>query len=673
MSCNVTALPTAEPMAFPIIDAVGADQRDDGPAIASLAAGQRLALVLPSGGRLARALVACYQRGIVAVPVNPRLTAEEIRYVIDHSLAHAVLDADGLRRLDQDAEPSPAEDRYIVYTSGSTGFPKGVVLTRAAVESNARAVAALHGFTAGHAHATCLPLYHCNALMMSLLGSLLTGGTLVLGDAGDPAAYFAAIARHRAETASMVPALLHRLVEAAPPWPAGLRYVITAAAPLSRDLASRFHALYGPRLRQGYGLSEAVNFSCVTPLLDDAAFRRQYLEQWPPIGEPLPGTELRFVDGEVQVRGPNLLREYWRNPEATLAALAEDGWLRTGDLGTWRDGFVVLSGRRKEVINRGGESHYPVAVEEAWTRAGLPGRFTAVAVADDRLADEIGLWTEHPDPDAVCALMGDGPYRPAAVQCAPLEVTATGKPQRGRMGRQLISWTEGGDGYRRALAAAAASARRLLQLNRVAETPAAVDALVLLRRLAGEGEAAVETAPAGPLAALEALWPALAAGDPAAAENLARSVDAAIADPSEPLLAPYREMLERFLQTRGIDPQRALLRVGDQPLPAGAWPVVAALHWRALGEPGALQRLRERLVPGGLLVIAEPEPASGRDGRPWALAPVWRLWRGSAPRGRRAWLADLIATDFVEWGLARRRADEYDLGGLIWARRGGRP
>ena len=355
-------------------------------ALATLPAGTRLLIELPSGRSLAEAVWTCWSRRFVAVPVDPRLPDSRRRFIAEHALAAARWNG-ALEWLDRGAEPSPAGDGFIMYTSGSTGDRNGVVLTRDAVEHNARAVAALHGLDRG-AHATCLPLFHCNALMMSLMGTGLHDGTLVLHTGLDPEAYFADLARHEVAVANIVPALLHCLVEAAPPWPPSLRYLLTAAAPLPRQLARRFYALYGPRLCQGFGLTEAVNFSCTMPALDDAGFRAAYLDADPPVGPPLPGTRLRLVHGAVQVTGPNLMRGYWRNPEATAEAF--DGeWLRTGDLGAMRGDWLVLVGRQKEVINRGGETIYPVDFEERATEAGLATPLAAMAIPDLVLGDAI--------------------------------------------------------------------------------------------------------------------------------------------------------------------------------------------------------------------------------------------------------------------------------------------
>ncbi|MFD0385638.1 class I adenylate-forming enzyme family protein [Streptomyces stramineus] len=356
-----------------------------------------------------------------------------------------------------------------MFTSGSTGPQKGVMLGRRAVLGNAAKTAALHGLTPERPHGTCLPLYHCNALVMSLLGTHLTGTPLTLQAAFDPAGYFAALDATGARTASIVPALLSDLLETGPDWPDGLEYLITAAAPLTSDLARRFHRRYGPRLRQGYGLTEAVNFSFTMPALDDAAFRDQYLAHTPPVGAPLPDTELRLESGEVWIRTPDLMTGYWQDSRTTAATVTEDGWLRTGDLGELRDGLLVLRGRAGERINRGGEKHYPLDLEHGWREAGLSGRFAAVAVDEPTLGQDIGLVTTEQPVSAVRGLYERAPLRPSAIQFGGFLATVTGKPRRTAMSRGLTARRLAPERYERLLRHAAATAHDLLRTG--AEDP----------------------------------------------------------------------------------------------------------------------------------------------------------------------------------------------------------
>lgn len=378
-------------------------------------------------------MIEVYKRKAVCIPINPKLNEQQIQYIIEHCDPHHIY------RLGQHESRSPTlalndnEDRFIIYTSGSTSAPKGVLLSEAAVSHNAKAVAELHQFGPANPHASCLPLFHCNALMMSLLGCYYAEAPCILLTKFNPHTYFDIVAANQVKTASIVPALLNNLLDAAPPWPEQLNYLITAAAPLFRHQAKQFFELYGPRIRQGYGMTEAVNFSFVSPLLDNADFIQQYIDQWPPVGKPLKDTEYRIKNNEVQVKGPNLLKSYWKNPQATQECMDED-WLKTGDTGYVRDGLLVLNGRIKEVINRGGEKFYPLDVEQEWKKhLNKSGQYAAFACQHSRLFEDYGLFIEQPEPDELTALLKSTSYRPACIQTGSLPKTSTGKVQRRRM------------------------------------------------------------------------------------------------------------------------------------------------------------------------------------------------------------------------------------------------
>ncbi|PWW63407.1 class I adenylate-forming enzyme family protein [Actinokineospora spheciospongiae] len=427
------------------------------PVLADLPPGSRVLVRLPNSPELARTLLGCFDRGLVAVPLHPRAPDAQVAALVTRVDAAALVDTAGARRV---GGPDPDAGRgagraFIMFTSGSTGPQKGAVLSRAAVLGNTAKTAELHGITPDRPHGTCLPLYHCNALVLSLLGTHTTGSPLVLHTAFDPAGYLADLDRGGARTASIVPALLADLVEAAPPWPDALDYLVTAAAPLPRALAARFHRLYGDRLRQGYGLTEAVNFSLTTPRLTGADFRAAYLDAHPPVGVPLPGTEVRIEAGEVWLRTPDLMDGYWDNPAATAAAVTEDGWLRTGDLGEWRDGLLVLRGRRTERIDRGGEKHHPVDLERDWA---LPGVYAAVAVPEPTLGHDVGLVATDQSVDTVRAVVEGAAVRPSVVAFGGYRATATGKPMRTAMGRALVTRRISPSRYERLLGHAAACA-----------------------------------------------------------------------------------------------------------------------------------------------------------------------------------------------------------------------
>ncbi|MEH1016306.1 AMP-binding protein [Micromonospora sp. CPCC 206060] len=696
------------------------------PAWQRLEAPGRVVVRWPSCHELAALLCACLDRGLVAVPLHPRATDDEVADVVDRTAASLIVDgppaAPRVRAVPGEPQhPAAAGLAFIMFTSGSTGRPKGVMLGREAVEGNAAKVAALHGFSPARPHGTCLPLYHVNALMMSLLGTRLTAAQLVLCERFEPTAYFAGLGRAGARTASIVPALLQELVEQGPAWPESLEYLITAAAPLTSDLADRFYRLYGPRLRQGYGLSEAVNFSFVMPTLDAADFRQQYVAHPPPVGLPLPETTLRLEDGEVWLRTPDRMRGYWQDPEATIAAVTPDGWLRTGDLGELRDGLLVLNGRRSEVINRGGEKYHPLEVERHWRAAGLTGSFAAVPVPSERLGQEFGLVLAADDGPDLAGLCRDSRFRPAVVATGQFLVTSTGKPRRRAMGERLVAAGESAQRYDALLSYARQAAEEIVghpvrprnaRASRIhAHALATVAAVPETRPGAGPRSAAHDA-----LDALVEHWPALADGSctgqdvmrtcpglwrrlmtewpmgsyaALAADTLAAAgvlggrvleVGSGVGNTTgriAPLVTGELVWSDGApeLVERGSWPGRGVVFDFDRPPPAdlGTFDTIFgtnAVHCAA-DKLATLRWLRGLLAGGGRLFLSEGANPTTATGTPWALDFLFCAFDGWWDRGgfrtRAEWLDLLRRAGFGNPGFSMLRSGRHDLGGVIWA------
>jgi len=347
----------------------------------------RVLVSLPSGPELAHTVTDHWDRGTALALLKPSATPAVRRDVERRFDPHLVIEPGGggqtVRRTRRAGprHPSPVERGSItVFTSGTTGPPKGVVVPRSAVAANALKTADPHGFGRGRPHGTCLELFHVNALVMSLLGTKLAGETLITDHSGDPHRFFARLAEGRARTASVNPVELRRIVDARPAWPESLDYLITAAGPCSVNLASAFHRLYGPRLRQGYGMSEAVNFSFMMPELDPADFRRHYLRARPPVGLPLPGTEYRIEDDHLVIRSPDVMSGYLGG--AGPDVIDDEGWLRTGDCAVLRDGFLVLRGRSADALRReGGRRILPPDLEDRLALPPVCGEYAVVRVA----------------------------------------------------------------------------------------------------------------------------------------------------------------------------------------------------------------------------------------------------------------------------------------------------
>lgn len=364
-------------------------------AAAGLAPGDRVLLCAAPSVELVVAYVGALRAGLTVVPANPAYPPAELATLVAAARpALGVLDdpsrlpsptfpvtstaLDGLPRrgsgLVLDAA-DPHDTALIIYTSGTTGRPKGAPLSHANLLASAHAVRIAWRWTPEDTLALCLPLFHMHGLGVGLHGSLVTGAAALLHPFA-PDTVAAAID----QGASMffgVPTMYHRI--AASPHLAALgrlRLAVSGSAPMPADLHAAVREGSGQVVLERYGMTE-------TAMLVSNPYDG---ERRPgTVGFPLPGVELRLVprdgDGgrgrqesapspgeratEIEVRGPNVIDGYLDNPEANAAAFTEDGWFRTGDLGTLdADGYLTISGRAKELIITGGYNVYPREVEE---------------------------------------------------------------------------------------------------------------------------------------------------------------------------------------------------------------------------------------------------------------------------------------------------------------------
>jgi fatty-acyl-CoA synthase len=400
-----------------------------------LAPGDRLALL--SGNRLEflDAFFAATKSGIVLVPLGTRLTAAELRsilldcapraFVYDGEHAGVVrelgdsLPIDSWVALDEPALPRharhaelvsrPSPRRFelrpidpeaaccLLYTSGTTGRPKGVILPHRMIAWNGYNTAISWQLRDDDVTSVFTPLYHAGGLGAFLVPVLTIGGTVVLHKGFDPADVWATIARERCTVVLGVPTIFKILLEA----PAfatvdlsHVRYLISGGAPLPVHLVHAYLAR-GVILKQGYGLTE-VGVNCFAMTAEDAVRKAGS------VGRPLMFTEARLVDeqgdevpdnevGELWFRGPHVCRGYWNQPEATAAALDAAGWFHTGDLAR-RDaeGFFTIAGRKKDMLISGGVNVYPAEIEGELLRYDAVADAAVVGVPDDKWG-EVGV------------------------------------------------------------------------------------------------------------------------------------------------------------------------------------------------------------------------------------------------------------------------------------------
>jgi len=322
--------------------------------------------------------------GLVVVPVNTAYTEPEVAHIVADAEPRAAVADDGERAgwarraaggelltttpgvpLPDGGAPgldasAPGEPALICYTSGTTGAPKGAVLSHGNLLANAEALRLAWRWTAGDRLLLALPLFHVHGLCVGLHGTLLAGASTVLLPRFAPDAVLDAAREQAATLFFGVPTMYARL--AASPRVgelAGLRLCVSGSAALPPTVFERLAERGGQRVLERYGMTETL-MNVSNPCDGE---RRPGT-----VGLPLPGVELRLSggeEGEILLRGPNVFGGYWRNPAATAEAIDARGWFRTGDLGSLDEHrYLRIEGRSKELIITGGYNVYPREVEE---------------------------------------------------------------------------------------------------------------------------------------------------------------------------------------------------------------------------------------------------------------------------------------------------------------------
>lgn len=690
--------------------------------------GDRVIIKMRSCKALALTILQCYERKLVTVLLDPKSTNDTVNYVAEFTGAKIIITENEFckicvhdrKHLDKLVDP---DDRFIIFTSGSTSDPKGVVLGQKAIEHNALQVAKEHSFITKN-HATVLPLYHCNALCMSLIGTHLVDSSLLLINQFDPNVFFQQLNENNIATASVVPALLERLVNVAPKWPSNLEYLITAAAPLQSHLAKKFFELYGPKLRQGYGLSETVNFSFLNPLMTDREFHEQYLSQQAPVGLPLKETQARIVDGEVQIKGPNKMRCYWRNDTATQDSYTSDGYFLTGDLGHWRNKYLVLTGRKKEVINRGGETIYPNAVEASWKDV-IKSPYFAFGVKNNLLEQDIAIWAEKLP---LSNELFDGcQYIPSAVQTGSPPITPTGKPKRSVMAKWVSrSYQDHYDDYVKLRNYAIRGAQFVLNnsnINSSISPPNLNFILDQARALCSHDKNQISTIkkeydfPASEIIFLICeFWEEIKTGNCNASDLLAKRNNLWFRLMHEWPMISYAKMAAQHLIDKELLTGKVLelgagtgntsvliekhvcnqfIRTDINPSLMEKIPMKGTIEKWDMNYPGRWENLDtvfgvnclhcvqdksatisyiyDMLKPGGTILLAEGAPTTNKDNEPWILNYMFGIFDGWWDKGgflhRNDWIKLLTNNGFQDWGYSSLRAKSYDLGGVIWAKK----
>lgn len=385
--------------------------------------GDRVAVLAPNRFEFIPLFFACIRRGAILVPLNWRLSAVELGRVLAHASPALVFGEDAVRGLaeaactasgtmvpwvDLDREapvllraaheatvpPSPErthdDSTMLLYTSGSTGAPKGVMIPHRQLLWNAIATTIGWSLGPGDVAPAATPFFHTGGWHVFTTPLLSRGGTVVLFGAFDADAYLDTLATYGVTMTFGVPTqldLLQRTARWGEPLPA-LRTFISGGAPCPQRTRDAVRAA-GYRLREGYGLTECGPNCFATN--DATAVQKDGTVGWsvPFLQMRLRDADARVVGpdeiGELELRGPQLFGGYFRDPVSTAAALTDDGWLRTGDLASAdTDGTYRIRGRRKEMFISGGENVFPGEVEAALLDCAGVLEVSVVGVPDAR-------------------------------------------------------------------------------------------------------------------------------------------------------------------------------------------------------------------------------------------------------------------------------------------------
>ena len=373
-------------------------------------------------------------------------------------------------------EPEPDDEALVVYTSGTTGVPKGVAVSQYNLIADAYAITRWHKMTPQTRLMCVLPVHHVNGLVVTHVSPFYAGVSVVLNRKFSVHNFFGIIAKYGVHIASVVPTLLQFLLEATPKdlnvrtLAPSLRYLICGAGPLTVELAARFEERFGIPICHGYGLSESTCYSCFMPLARDAADaeHKHWMREhgFPSIGNAVETNEMAVHDesgqemaegakGEIVIRGHNIMLGYHDNLTANAAAFTH-GWFRSGDEGFYKTGsdgkrYFFISGRFKELIIRGGVKISPLEIDEVLNR--IAGVKAAMAVGFDNATygEEVGAYVvlqpgaQLSAESILCACHSKLPFwmSPKVVIFGDtFPVTSTGKYMRSQLRPLFGAWRE---------------------------------------------------------------------------------------------------------------------------------------------------------------------------------------------------------------------------------------
>ncbi|CAG0979820.1 fatty-acyl-CoA synthase [Burkholderiales bacterium] len=396
-----------------------------------MAKGDKVSFMLHNGYQSARLLLGAMYGGFVVQPINLLSQHSQLRFVLEHSDTRAVFvaseyrqrlddalqaidrpirviptDVDARELFEESAAPAPAlppvdedDDALLMYTSGTTGKPKGCVLSHRNCVAGGEFTSAAHHLSDRDRVLCALPLYHINGQIVTAVAPLVHGGSVVMPHRFSASGYWELVSQYRCTWINVVPTIIAYLLNGPDPRALGLaidqvRFCRCASAPLPPEQHRAFESRFGIGIIETFGMTETAA----------PCFTNPYEPHRRKVGSPGTafGNEARIVDpatgaelaagetGEISVRGDNVMKGYYKDPENTARTLGADGWMRTGDLGYMdADGFVFVTGRIKELIIKGGENIAPREIDESLLKHPAVLEAAAVGIPDPRYGQEI--------------------------------------------------------------------------------------------------------------------------------------------------------------------------------------------------------------------------------------------------------------------------------------------
>jgi len=390
--------------------------------------GDVVSLLLPNSPEYIIAYFACWKIGALAGPVNSLLKPEEVEWVIGNSEAKLMLigsefDSNGSVPAERSTvifdnvsiaddfsdtldpvDLNSDDEAIIIYTSGTTGKPKGCLLTHGNLIANARQITEWMRFTDTDRLLTLMPLFHMNAVSVTTMTALYAGASTVVSPKFSASRFWDIVEKYRITSFGSVATMLSMLLnsptsdnpksEIQNPKSKSLRFAMCGSAPVPAEVLRKFEETFGVLVIEGYGLSESTCRSTFNP--PDESRRPGSC------GKPI-GNEMAVFDenddevpegelGEIVLRGPNIFKGYFKNPDATAKAFA-NGWFHTGDIGYCdADGFFFIADRKSDMIIRAGENIYPREIDDLLYTHPAIAHAAVIGVPDELYGEEVAAF-----------------------------------------------------------------------------------------------------------------------------------------------------------------------------------------------------------------------------------------------------------------------------------------